>query len=751
MAESSPYYDAPPSSSAASPMDPSQPPPLAPQVAEPTDDEIEAQLEQARVLAVATEKLDEYHARAPMFDQRIAEAVKRISEDARMVMRASGILARARLNQNLFYGRDGNAVWEENLRPGGENGDSLEVSVNVTRNLVRHIVGMVNSVRPVVDPRAGTTDSKAVDIVEIGRALSDLYLHKLKHVRYADKGAEHAPVHGVAFIHRYWDEYSGGLFSPDGAFPKDHPVLLDTLPDGQTITKAFRGDVKHENPTLLDVWFDYGARSWDEIDEVVVRVFRNRYDLIARHPEHAVSIANASTMGSLTTAGLDEMLPSPTSLSKGLAQSDARRTKIEVWYYYHRKTLGCPIGRQTLLLPDGTILDDRELQWDDIPLFRMAPEEMLGSVHGYSTVTSLGGMQEALNIGVSAIVTNIAAFGRNIIVADRAAEIDPTNLTGDLKLLEADFDNGKPPLQVLELMKIPPELMNAMQMLLGWMEQDAGVNAIVRGDPKGVTAGVAINLFQAMALQFASPLEKARAEAIEWMVNGIVEALRRHPDVQRDLPAVGKKKRQQLFKFYGRELEDIRCFDVELGNPMSRTVAGRLQMLQALRQDGLPIPPEKAMQILNTGNLDTSTEAVVIEQNLILAENEALLEGKDVPVRPGDDHLLHLQEHRSVAANPDVRFDAEKLAALDRHEQQHVKLWMDGDIVLKIARGGLPMGPMMMPPAAPPGAPPGQGGAAAAPHGPPPHGPPPKKGPDLGALPALQPPPMPPMPRVPPQ
>jgi hypothetical protein len=220
-----------------------------------------------------------------------------------------------------------------------------------------------------------------------------------------------------------------------------------------------------------------------------------------------------------------------------------------------------------------------------------------------------------------------------------------------------------------------------------------------------------------MALQFASPAEAARAKAIEWMVMGIVEAHKLHPNVPRDLAIVGKSKQTQLKTFYGRDIEGISRVDVDMGNPMSRTVAGRLQMLQAMRQDGAPIPPEMAMQILSTGNIEAVIGPDTDELNLILAENEQLAEGKLVPARPGDDHILHLQRHRLVGANPELRFRPGALVSLDEHEQMHVQLWLSGDMVLKIAKGGLPMGPMIPPGAAPGALPAMAGGKPATPGG----------------------------------
>lgn len=689
----------------------------------------------------------------------LAKDIQNIVVAVKSVMRSSGIFARVRVNWNLYYARDGGfAMWEENLRADGEEGESVRVTVNITRNLIRHILSMICSVRPVIDPKAKNTDSASIDAVQIVRALADEYLHSQKHVQFVDRATEGGLVLDTHYIHRYWDEFAGGVASTDqmGAIPQGHIPVMGDLGGSPIVTGVHRGDIKHENLSKLDVFFDQTATSWEEVDDVVVRTYRNRYDLMRLHPGQADRI---KSVPGRSAERPDEYLPSPSLSQQAAGKSPSQDTKIEVWYYYHRKSAAVEEGRQLLLLPDATVLSDETLQWNEIPLFRFQPENVLGSVHGYCPVTSLGGMQESLDTGISAIITSIFAFGRTTLLYDKNQEdLEPSEFTGGMKFIGVTFDeHGLPPVRALEIPLMRPEMVEALKLLQGWMEQDAGVNAIVRGDPKGVTAGVAINLFSAMALQFASPAEAARAKAIEWMVMGIVEAHKRHPDVPRDLAIVGKSKQTQLKTFYGRDIEGIDRVDVDMGNPMSRTVAGRLQMLQAMRQDGAPIPPEMAMQILSTGNMETVIGPETDELNLILAENEQLAEGHLVPARPGDDHLLHLQRHRLVGANPELRFKPGGLQALDEHEQMHVQLWLDGDMVLKIAKGGLPMGPMVPPMAAgalpqmAAGQPTTPGKGAPPPPGAPRGRAPPRKGPPLGELPALKPPEVSPLPPVVPQ
>ena len=691
-------------------------------------------------LTPAGDMVVDYH--PLMAPEDLANKVVEFVWMTKQIMRSSGIFYRARLNHNLFYARDGHAVWEENLRPDGEGGNSMYLSVNVMKNAIDHILSMVCSSKPTIDPIARNTDVKSLETTVIAKALIDYKLHAENVIHNINTLTHHCPVLGAGFIHGTWDDFAGGPLGGSAPGPSQKGIVK-SLPDGSSFMSMYKGDVKFENPSLLDVYFDQSATSWDDVDEVVVRTYRNRYDLVVRYPQAAKEIKAAPARANIR---FEEYLPTPTSLTTIAQQTPPQQAKVEVWYYYHRKTLAVPDGKMQVQLPDGTVLDSGGLPLgcDEIPLCRAVPDEVLGSAHGYAQASSTGGLQEALNIGASAMVTNMAAFARRVILAQKGMDIEPSDLTGDLKLLEVEFrPDGKPPVQPLDLLGEPDKVLKSLEWIIGQVEQDTGANSIIRGDPKGVTAGVAINLYQSMALQFSSPLEGARAKAMEWVANFIVKMYQARPNVQREVQIVGKTKRPMLQSFYGRDLLPIARFVCDPGNPSSRTVAGRLQMLQAIQQNGVPINPSSAFHLLDTGSWEEVAEPMVTQDNLISAENERLSNGELVPVMPGDDPVLHIRGHLVVGYNPEVRFDQAKMQALNEHMQMHMNQMINGDILVKVAAGMVPMGPFP-----PPGAPPAHGEApppaAPGPQGPPGGGPkPPPKAAPKGVAPGAAEPPSP--------
>jgi hypothetical protein len=639
--------------------------------------------------------LKDYHALQKPED--LAQKVIQIVKQTKDIMRSSGIQYRARLNHNLFYARSPNDFWEENLKPDGENGDSIYVSDNVLKNAIEHIMAMITSHRPVLDPIVKNSDKDANDIVKIAKAVVDSKLHEQRQINVANHATKMCPVLGSGFIHAYWDPFQGGPWSQPTLPQPGTPNVMRQMPNGQPVPQFFKGDICFEALTVLDVFYDLSSVSWDtDVDECVVRIYRNRYDSAVRYPQAASKIKEAPSRAALVR---DEYLPSPTAYIASGVRTPSQQSKIEVWVYYHRRSISVPMGRYHVQLPDGTVLESGPMPDEfDFPVHRLCPDNVIGSAQGYAQVTSTGGLQEALNIGASALVTNMAAFAKRLILAQKGMEIEASDVTGDLKMLEVEFGpSGTPPIQPLDLMGDPKQIIDGLNWLVGQVEQDTGANSIVRGDPKGVTAGVAVNLYQSMAMQYASPLEAERGSALEWMANTIISSYRSHPDVERDVAIAGKQKRPMLQTFYGKDLTPVQKFVCDMGNPATRTLAGRYQLAQTIKQDGVPVTPEKLVRLVQTGDWDSATEAMTSQDDLVKAENEFLAMGQLVPVMPGDDPVVHIRGHLPVGWNPEVRFDQSKMEALNQHLNMHMAQMVNGDIFVKAAAGLLPMGPFPQP------------------------------------------------------
>ena len=641
--------------------------------------------------------LSEYYALKD--PEQLAIEVERIVDECKNIMRGSGIYKQARSNYGLFYAMDGYSLTGENLKEDGDGGGSIALAVNVLKNAVDHLIGMVKSNRPAIDPITNNSSVAANDITTIAKAIIDNRLHRDGDVAIFDECLKQCPILGASFLYAFWDSFKGKRNPPTGPLKKGQGLSAQHLQDGTPISPVVTsGDMCIEPLSILDVFYDMSAKTWEkDVDDCVVRLYRNRYDLMAQYPNRAEDIKKAPAKSMTRT---DEYLPSPTFAITQIPNTPSAETKIEVWGYFHKRTAAVPHGRMQIQLPQGAVLESTTLpEWvQDLPVFRLCPDTMVGTPHGYPVVTSSGGLQEALNIGASALITNMAAFSRRLILSQKGTNVDVTSITGDLKLLEVEFGpSGQPPLQALDLMGSQQPLQELLGWLVGQIEQDTGANSIVRGDPQGVTAGVAINLYQSMALQFSSPYEEARAKAIAWFATHLVRSYQAHPDVEREVKIIGKRKIASLRNFYGSDLTGIDSYTVDPGNPATRTLAMRYNMAQALKQDGVMIPPEKLIHLIQTGDWADAIEEPADLDDVIRWENEQMLAGESVMVIPGDDPVHHAQGHLALLANPTVRSNPALIKNVMDHYAQHAQMLAQGDIVTKMAAGMLPMGPFTPP------------------------------------------------------
>src|ERR1019366_9170402 len=92
-----------------------------------------------------------------------------------------------------------------------------------------------------------------------------------------------------------------------------------------------------------------------------------------------------------------------------------------------------------------------------------------------------------------------------------------------------------------------------------------------------------------------------------------------------------------------------------------------------------------------------------------------MIDGNSVIAILTDQHSLHIKEHKSVLADPDLRKDPELVSRTLAHIQEHINLLKTGDPQTLMMMGEKPLSPPQQQ-----GPPPGPGGPPPGPQGPPP-------------------------------
>jgi len=345
-----------------------------------------------------------------------------------------------------------------------------------------------------------------------------------------------------------------------------------------------------------------------------------------------------------------------------------------------------------LFVDSDIVLLDTKMPYRVLPVFRITPREIMGTPYGYTPMYDIFPIQEGINSLYSTIMTNQNAFGVQNLFVPRGADIAVNTLDGAMNIIEG---NARP--EPLQLTATPPEVFNFLNMLIQSAETISGVNSVTRGNPEAsLKSGTALALVQSMSLQYISGLQQSYVKLIEDVGTAIIQMLKDFSLTPKVIALVGKNNRPLLKEFTGEQISAINRVVVDVGNPLSRTIAGRVQMAEQMLQMNLIKSPEQYFQVINSGKIETLFEGEMNELLLIKSENEQMLEGREVLVSPLDRHRLHINEHKAVLSDPDLRRNAELVKNVLDHIEDHLNSLRETDPALLQLVGEQPLPPVGM-------------------------------------------------------
>jgi hypothetical protein len=562
----------------------------------------------------------------------------------------------------------------------GEQEEFVSLHVNHFRNIAQNILVMITSNRPVMDARAINSDYKSIAQTYLANGILDYYMREKHLEKSLITATEMAIVLGAGFIKMEWNATAGDVYDIDE--------------NGLEIKE---GEIEFTNLSPFDVVFD-GSKENTKLDWYMIRTFQNRFDLMAKYPELKNQLAG---IPSKSEAGIYRMA----------LMSNDNTDDVPVYEFYHKRTESMPQGRYMMFCDTDSVMLDTPLPYRIMPIFRVSAGEILGTPYGYSGMFDIFPIQQGIDALYSTIMSNQSAFGVQNIYIPRGADIAVDQLHGGMNIIEA---NAQP--VPLNLTQTPAEIFKFLEMLIESAETISGVNSVARGNPEAsLKSGAALALVQSMALQYVSGLQQSYVRLIEDCGTGIINILKDYANTPKVAALVGKNQKMLLKEFTGEDLHAINRVVVDVGNALSRTIAGRVQMAEQMMQMGIIKEPTQYFQVLNTGRIDVLMEGDVSQQLLVRQENEWLSEGKNPITAPTDIHAFHIQEHRSVLDDTDIRTDVNTVKIVMDHIQQHMDALQNTDPRLLALTGQQPIPP----PGQPMGGPPQGAPAPAGPQGPP--------------------------------
>lgn len=588
------------------------------------------------------------------------------------VMRSNSMLEKLQKMCQFYHGDFNNTMgYGHQVGSAGEQGELVTFPVNHFRNLAQHIYVMITSNRPIMEARALNTDYKSMAQTYLANGILEYYMREKRLEECLKKAAELSIVLGSGYIKLSWNAMGGDIY--------------DTDPDTEEAIRE--GDLEFTTLTPLDVVVDGTKENWDN-DWIVCRTFKNKYDIMAKYPELAEKIDGIPTKSDASAYRLS-----------GFSNDDT--DDVAIYEFYHRQTESMPEGRYMLYLDSDVVLLDTKMPYRVIPIFRICPSEILGTPYGYTPMFDIYPMQEAINSLFGTILTNQNSFGVQNIYVPRDADINVNTLQGGMNIIEG---NAKP--EPLNLTETPAEVFKFLEMVIQNAETISGVNSVARGNPEAsLKSGTALALVQSMALQFISGLQQSYVRLVEDVGTAVIQILKDFATTPKVIAIVGKNNRPLLREFTGEKISSINRVIVDVGNPLSRTIAGRVQMAEQMMQMKLIKNPEQYYQVISTGKIETMYEGEMSELLLIKSENEQMTDGSPVITSPLDKHQMHIMEHRAVLADPELRKDQQLVQTVLGHIAEHLEFLRNTDPALLQLIGETPVAPVQMPGAPPQGGP----------------------------------------------
>jgi hypothetical protein len=590
-------------------------------------------------------------------------------------LQSTGYFKRIKKSYDTYYGIDKDGSLELSQ---SDDGAVTKISVNHFKNLLKRLHILITQNKLTFVPRSRNTDAKSQIETDLGKGILEYYAdEKMMNGKFSE-AVETALVCYEAFFWYPWDGMAGE----------------ELMPDMQTGKVLNTGDQAFEVFTALDVARAMGTRKtpWH-----ILRVKMNKYDLAAQYPEFAVEILGSSSNDKYNIINVRE------------ENQSIYDDLTDVFILYHGKTPSLPKGRETWVVGSKAIKDSA-LNYRKVPVSRLSAGDVIEQIYGDSPAFELLPIQQMIDALFSAVCTNNLNHAQQNVFS-RDPNIKITKLSEGQNLI-----HGSEPPTALQLTASSPETYKLIESLVNQEQLLSGVNASARGTPEAsLKSGNSLALMLAQAIQYVMVLQQSFAQLASDVGSGVINNIQKFATGEMIAVIGGVSKKSYVKTFKREDILNIDRVSVDLGNPISASVAGRYELMQQMLQFGVLKTPDQIVNFLRTGQTDSSTEDKFKDSILIREENEMLKRGEKPTAMITDVHPQHIMEHREVFSDPEMRKDPVLMSITIEHLKEHGMLWQDLFALYPemAAAMGIPPPPQMMqPPMGPDGAPAQAGGPA---------------------------------------
>ena len=552
---------------------------------------------------------------------------------------------------------------------GGDRSQYKILGVNHFASLIQGLVSVVCQQNPAFEPISINSDTKSMSQDLIAKSVLDYYMRSAQLADKFKDCVEIGQIFGESFLYFRWNSLAG--------------QVVETTKDAEGNAKpVHEGDLDIVKLNPMDVARDY-SRTDTNNDWYILCEYVNKWDLVAQRPDLADEIMGESIGSDLQRFRFGHQLD----------ESSDMEDLVPKYTFIHRKTAAMPEGRVVEYVGE-TLLLDSGLPYDAMTVLRFTPSNIIQNNFGTTIANKLLPLQQAYDTLSSIIITNASNWGLGNLQIPLGTNVKIEEIVDGLNAIRVNAAAGE--IKPLVMPSTPVEVFNYLDRLEAQMEKLAGVSAILRGQaPQNLKSGTALAFMQAQSLVFNSSIQQSYIKMIEDAGTTIINILKIFAKSKRMVTISGKAKKTYMKQFNNEDLSNISRVVVNVGNPLTKTIAGKIQIAQDLIQSGLIKTPQEYTQVLETGTLDPLLEGQTAQLMQIRQENEDLSEGLPAMALAIDNHPLHIQEHACVLASPDARKDPNIVKNVLGHIMEHINLNKTTDPALLTTLGIQPLQPQL--------------------------------------------------------
>lgn len=457
---------------------------------------------------------------------------------------------------------------------GGEKRDYLRMVVNEVRVMVQHVLSMLASRVPEMQPVAAASTPGAREETIVARDILQ-HVHRVQRV-----DSMHAEVRKLAFL--MGEAYRLCLW--DGN--KGEPVAADVGPDGQPVAALHQGDFNNSVCSILDVARDPTVRNWDQIPWVVIRTWENKHVLAANRPEEEAAKIRGITWRGLESIDLQEDLWGMMALNTPALQGG---DTIPVYHFFHVDNVALPGGLAFSCLSDGMWLGEPTANpYNGLPVKRLSPDTIHGTTLGDTNVFDVTGLCDAVNILYSTWITNTSRWGIGAVMINKASSVSRDSLGNGSTAIEYTAVPGAPNAGAPTAF-IPPgtpqEVVQLAQMLMSMVAKSMGLNDTAVGNLPfaGMPAALVAQMIQ-VAQQFQDTFYGAIVRFESDCATHELDCLKLFAKDSRKYEVMGESQRWMAKEFNGDTLKGVSRVAFEPAPAIANSLAGRQMQLETMAQ-----------------------------------------------------------------------------------------------------------------------------------------------------------------------